>query len=98
MRDRRRCVWFKFWDQVGVLRCIGGQLMWAVGFLRRRSVCRSARHLLCGRGADALAGRPAIGSLIDYSSDLTISSHIFLASPNSIMVLSRKNSSFSTPA
>ena len=33
-----------------------------------------------------------------WSSDLTISSHIFLASPNSIMVLSRKNSSFSTPA
>ena len=33
-----------------------------------------------------------------YSSALTISSHIFLASPNSIIVLSRKNSSFSTPA
>ncbi len=29
---------------------------------------------------------------------LTISSVTFLASPNSIMVLSRKNSSFSTPA
>ena len=33
-----------------------------------------------------------------YSSALTISSHIFLASPNSIIVLSRKKSSFSTPA
>ena len=29
---------------------------------------------------------------------LTISSHIFFASPNSIIVLSRKNSSLSTPA
>ena len=33
-----------------------------------------------------------------YSNALTISSHIFLASPNSIIVLSRKNNSFSTPA
>ena len=31
-------------------------------------------------------------------SDLTISSVIFLASPNSIIVFGRKNSSFSTPA
>ena len=33
-----------------------------------------------------------------YSSDLTMFSHIALASPNSIIVLSRKNSSLSTPA
>jgi hypothetical protein len=32
------------------------------------------------------------------SSALMMSSHIFLASPNSIMVLSKKNSSFSIPA
>ncbi len=34
----------------------------------------------------------------DPQNDLTISSVIFFASPKSIMVLSRKNSSFSTPA
>jgi hypothetical protein len=34
----------------------------------------------------------------DPQNDLTISSVIFFASPKSIIVLSRKNSSFSTPA
>jgi len=41
-----------------------------------------------------MTGKP----LPPQASALTISSVTFLASPNSIMVLGRKNSSFSTPA
>ena len=42
--------------------------------------------------------RPSGRRAGDPQNDLTISSVIFFASPKSIMVLSRKNSSFSTPA
>ena len=49
--------------------------------------------------ADVLkADEPHIGPDFGAHSPFTIPSTIFLASPNSIMVLSRKNSSFSTPA
>src|SRR5690606_16366615 len=64
------------------------------------------RRLLDARIRGAAAAPPATSSptlpaparLAPQSSALTMSSHTFLASPNSIIVLSRKNSSFSMPA
>ncbi len=64
------------------------------------SPTRSISAIRCSRrpaAAQARRSRPGDRARAGQS-DLTIPSTIFLASANSIMVLSRKNSSFSTPA
>ena len=63
----------------------------------------TASHIFSLRNTDSIGLPGHNGDLLRRLSKVsqsafTIPSTIFLASPNSIMVLSRKNSSFSTPA
>jgi hypothetical protein len=50
---------------------------------------RSAERVVEGRTLGPAGRRASVFNFLSYSSALTICSHIFLASPNSIIVLSR---------